>query len=146
LTKPNKNKQDIGSQFEQVFSDKYNVDKVKASGALPFWKLDADAGRILFSLKATSNESFRVTKKDLDEANNAIIGPGGVGGDTIPGMAICLVENEQPTANDPMYAVVPMDDLVRLLEERAEVFRASKKRERFARASVPELLRKSQEE
>lgn len=132
----------IGTLFEELFAKLFGLKKVKASGALPFWKLDVEGKRILLSLKATEAKSFRVTKDDLDEALDAIYGPGGLGGDYVPGMAICLVQDGVPKASDPMFIMLEANDLVRLLQEEAEVFALDKESETIQIGETPGLLRK----
>ena len=141
---PPKNK--IGRLFEKVFNKKYQTDEIKNSGAGIWYKMDAENSRLLFSLKATKNESYRLTKGDLSELNLEARGPGGLGGNIIPAMAICFVEGDEPKSSDEIIVALPMDDLVALLTEQAKVFKPTKSDEKYERAKVPSLFRKIEEE
>ena len=130
--------QEEGRAFETRFSRKYGGQEVPRSGAGIYHKLDVRDNKFLWSLKYTSKESFSITQKIWDEVHNEVYGPGGLGLDYMPALA---VELEGET-----YAFMKMDDLVDLLETDVKVFKAEKKKETRARAAVPRLLRVEQTE
>lgn len=134
-------KNKIGREFEEVFADKYGVDKVKNSGAGLFFKMDAENAALLFSLKATANKSFSVKKDDLKEVFDAVKGPGGVGGDIIPAMCFTLLEEEKPTPSDSVFIMLDFNDLVRLLTEDRKIFKEDKVSAKYREADTPSLLR-----
>lgn len=136
------NKQLIGGLFEKMFAKLFGAKEVPGSGNQPFRKLDTEQGSfILWSLKATHKKSFSVTKKDLEEAYEAVRGLGGVGSDTIAGLAICFVEGDEPKPTDKIVVVLDIHDYISQLKEKPEIFKASKSDEKYARAAVPQLLR-----
>lgn len=135
----------IGTQFEKLFAKLFGGKEVPGSGNQPFRKMDTEQGTfILWSLKATSQESFRITKKDLDEVYEAVRGLGGVGSGTVAGLAICFVEGDEPTSSDKIFAVLDMDDYVMQLKEKPEIFSPSKADIKYAKAKVPQLLRQAE--
>lgn len=137
-------KQLIGRLFESLFVKIFGGKEVPGSGNQAFRKLDTEQGSfILWSLKATKKKSFSLTKADLDEAYEAVRGLGGVGSETIAGLAICFVEGDEPKPTDKIFAVIDMHDYVSQLKEKPEVFKASKADEKYARADVPQLLRQA---
>jgi hypothetical protein len=134
-------KQEIGRLWETLFQKLYGGRKQPASGSTPYYKLDIEGDSLLWSLKATSNESFRITKSDLTEAYDAVKGPGGTGADIIPAMAICFVEGSEPKPSDTQIAILFLDDFVRLLKEHPELFELSKSEIKIATSKIPAILR-----
>lgn len=132
-----KTPQEEGIDFEGRFAKKFGGKLVPRSGAGIYHKLDVRDNKFLWSLKWTGKESFRITKAIWKEVNDEVYGPGGLGLDFMPGLAIEL-EGET-------YALLKMDDLVGLLESDVKVFSPTKKSELRARASVPRLLRLEEE-
>lgn len=134
----------IGGLFERLFAKLFGGTPVPGSGNGAFRKLDTEQGSfILWSLKATSKESFSLTKKDMQEVYEAIRGLGGVGGSTIGGLVICFVEGEEPSATDEMFAVINIHDFVSLLKEKPEIFQSSKADNKYATAAIPQLFRQN---
>ncbi len=132
---------DIGTKFEQLFKKLHNLKKVKASGALPFWKLDIEGQHILLELKATQKESYRLTKETLDKTSDAIYAPGGLGGDWIPAVVICLVEGDEPMPSDKRYFIFEEDDIIRAFKEDREFFVSSKAEQKYQTSQIPGLFR-----
>jgi len=130
--------QQEGVEFEKRFAAKFKGALVPRSGAGIYHKLDVRDSKFLWSLKYTSKKSFSITQKIWDEVHDEVYGPGGLGLDFMPGLAIEL-EGET-------YAFLKMDDLVDLLESDVKVFKADKKTEKRALAAVPRLLRTQQED
>lgn len=129
--------------FETLFAKKYKSKKVPGSGNQPFRKMDIEGNSLLWSLKATKNESFRITKKDLKEVYDAVKGSGGVGGTIIPGLAICFVEGDEPKPSDKIMAIIDMDDLVAISEQEIKLFELSKSKEKQSIAKIPSLFREN---
>ena len=131
----------IGRKFESLFAKLFGGTEVPGSGNQPFRKMDIEGDSLLWSLKATKKESFRLNKKDLKEVYEAVRGPGGVGGSVIPGLAICFVEGEEPSTKDEIFAVIPMNDLVALFEDEAKIFENTKPKEKLKKTEIPTLFR-----
>lgn len=131
----------IGTKFEKLFEKLHKLKKVRASGSLPFWKLDIEGQHILCELKATQNQSYRLSKDTLDKTSDAIYGPGGVGGDYIPAVVICLVEGDEPAITDKRYFVFEEDDIIRAFKEKKEFFPASKAEQKLQTSNIPGLFR-----
>ena len=131
----------IGRIFEELFVKRYSTNKVPRSGAGFVYKLDADNAKFLFSLKATKNKSFSVKKEDLEEVHEGVRGQGGIAADHIPMMIYSLVEGEEPSPSDKIYAVLEFDDLVQLLTEDGKVFESTKVDDKYATSKVPSILR-----
>lgn len=125
--------QEEGIAFEKRFAKKFGGEEVPRSGAGIYHKLDVRDNKFLWSLKWTGNKSFSITSKIWKEVHDEVYGPGGLGLDFMPGLAIEL-EGET-------YAFLKMDDLVDLLESDVKVFSPTKKSELRAKAAVPRLLR-----
>jgi len=136
------NKQLIGTLFERLFSKLFGAKEVPGSGNQPFRKMDTESGAfILWSLKATNKKSFSITRKDLDEVYEAVRGLGGVGSDTVAGLAICFVEGDEPKPTDKIVAVIDIHDYVAQLEQKPEIFKPDKSTSKYARAAIPQLFR-----
>lgn len=87
--------QEAGRAYELLFAESIGATPVHNSGA-GFSKLDARGGSILWSVKwAGRHKSFRVEESHFAEADRAINGPGGIGGDTIPGLAFTTENGEE---------------------------------------------------
>ena len=134
----------IGTKFEELFRTLHNLKKVRASGSLPFWKLDIEGQHILCELKATQNKSYRLTKDTLDKTSDAIYGPGGVGGDHIPALVVCFVDGDEPAASDKRYFIFEEDDIIRAFKEEREFFPASKADIKYQQSEIPGLFRDTQ--
>lgn len=138
MKKDNKNTpQQEGIAFEKRFSKKYESDRVPGSGNGVFYKMDSKNSKFLWSLKYTSKKSYSFKKEDFEEVKNEVYGPGGIGLEYVPAMAIEL-EGEA-------YCLLLMDDLVKLLEENIKVYNTNKAKEKRERAKTPRLLRDTKE-
>lgn len=79
--------QQMGRAWEPEFARSVGGVLVPRSGA-GFAKLDVRGNTLLWSLKwSGNNKSFRVTDDMMREAIAAIYGPGGIGGNAVPGIA-----------------------------------------------------------
>ncbi len=101
--------QEAGREYEVMFAESIGAQQVHNSGA-GFSKLDARGSSILWSVKWSGrHKSFRVEDAHFAEADMAINGPGGIGGDYIPGLAFA-------TENDE-YVTLRRADMMMLLHE-----------------------------
>lgn len=134
------NKSRIGRLFEKFFANKYRLKQVQNSGAGAFFKMDVEGNLILYSLKATAADSFRVTKKDLDEVIDSTIGPGGTG--AIPALVFTYgLTDEEMKPTDPVLVTMQFDDLVALLSENAKAFKATPDDVKLVESEVPSLFK-----
>lgn len=132
--RPDDSSQQRGRAWERFWAKLFGVEPQRGSGNQWFAKLDVGDGSILWSLKYTDAESFRLSKDIMREAESAVSGLGGVGGSTIPGAAISLSGNA--------YVVLGADDFLRLLAaEGAQYIVPSKADQKRSRAAVPGILR-----
>lgn len=99
--------QDLGRRYEKDFADRYGAKQTAGSGATPRYKLDVDHVSVLWSLKHTEAESFRLTAKDLLDAFAGAEGPGSRM--VLPAMAVNV-----PAIREEV-AVVRVRDLLALL-------------------------------
>lgn len=117
--------QQQGRDYETELAARFDGVAQPASGATPRWKLDLKLGSLLFSVKHTEHESYRLTAKDLNEALAGAQGPGGRG--EIPAMAIRM----QGFPDDVF--VLRGSDLRAILENETEVsFTPSKRSQKLA--------------
>lgn len=105
--------QQEGRAWEPVFARSIGAELIKMSGA-GFSKLDVRGKLVLWSLKwAGRARSFVFKDEYMDEALAAIHGPGGVGGETIPGVAFKTEGDE--------YVIFRKDDAIYLMSERVGI-------------------------
>ena len=104
--------QEAGREYEVLFAESIGATPVHNSGA-GFSKLDARGvgGSILWSVKwAGRHKSFRVEEAHFAEADAAINGPGGIGGEVIPGLAFTTESGEE-------FVTLRKADMMMLLHE-----------------------------
>jgi hypothetical protein len=90
--------------------------------------------RFLFSLKDTASESFRISEALMKEAERAVTGQGGTGGETIPALAMAVAGN--------VYVTLRGEDFLRLIQsEQARYITPSRGDQKRNRAKIPEILR-----
>ena len=130
--------QQEGRNFEDRFTKKFQSDKVPGSGNGIYFKMDAKNSKFLWSLKHTSKKSFSFKKEDFDEVKAEVYGPGGIGIDYIPAMAI-EIEGE-------VYSLLLMNDLVKLIEQDIKVYTPNKAKQKREKAKTPRLLREEEKE
>lgn len=136
--RPGETPQKAGRRFEAFWASLFGVKPIKGSGSLWYAKLDvADGGSILWSCKHTDNQSFRISRELMAEAQQAILGQGGVGGDTIPGIATSV--------DGEVYVTLRADDFLRIFQEDSKWIPQSKGEEKRARSRIPSLLRDQEE-
>lgn len=129
-----KTPQQNGRLFERYWANLFGVEPIRGSGNQWTSKMDVIDGAILWSLKHTQHDSFRVTKELMREVERAINGPGGIGGNTIPGIAVSL-------SGEP-FVTLRAEDFLRLLEGDASKYLAPSKGEaKRSRSKVPQIMR-----
>lgn len=134
--RPGTTPQEAGFDFEEHFAKLFGVEPTLGSGNQWFAPLDVGDVQFLFSCKWTGAESFRMSRALMVEVQKAINGPGGRGGDTIPGVATHLDESGET------LVTLRAEDLLRLLQTGDYKYVVpSKGEQKRARASVPALLR-----
>lgn len=132
--RPGESSQKHGTRFEKFWAGVFGVKPTRGSGNQWFAKLDVADGSILWSCKHTDKPTFTLTKLLMREVEQAINGPGGVGGSTLPGLAISL--DEEP------FVILRAEDFVRLLQSPAANYIVpSKGAQKRARGKTPALLR-----
>lgn len=138
--RPGESAQRTGYRFERYFASLFGAKPTKGSGSHWTAKMDVADGTILWNLRHTDAASFRVTKDLMSETVAAINGPGGVGGDTIPGIAIS-VQGE-------IYTILRAEDFVSLLtsDEGVKYIRPSKAEAKRRRATIPNIFKTIEED
>lgn len=131
--RPGESSQAHGSRWERAWAKMFGVDPQKGSGSLWYAKLDVADGSILWSLKHTDAASFRVTTDLMHEVQSAISGSGGVGGDTIPGLAISV-------QGEP-FVVLRAGDFMRMVTQDVKHVAPPADEVKRRRAAVPALMR-----
>lgn len=132
--RPGDSAQKTGYRFEKWWARIFGVEPTRGSGNQWYAKLDVADGSILWSLKSTDAESFRLTKALMREVQDAITGPGGIGGDVIPGIAVAV--DQEP------YVVLRAEDFMRLAQsDEIKYMRPTKANQKRARAKMTALER-----
>lgn len=135
--RPGETPQKAGRRFEAFWAKLFGVKPVKGSGSLWYAKLDVADASIMWSCKHTDDKSFRVSQELMREAEEAVLGQGGVGGDTIPGLAVSV--------SGDVYVTLRAEDFLRLFQTEGKWIPMSKGEEKRARARTPSLLREEGE-
>ena len=127
--------QQKGRDFEAEFAREMGLEKVVASGALWFSKLDVKGSGARWSLKFTEGEKFTIDRELLSEA---IIATEGVGGDGSTPLWAIRIEGL-----DADLVLIRKEDFKRMQAGDLSVLPPSDRpsRLRRARAAVPSLLR-----
>lgn len=126
--------QRTGYRFEKYFARLLGSQPIRGSGSQWTAKLDIRDGAVLWSLKHTDADSFRLSNDLMQEAVRAIYAPGGTGGDLIPGIALSI--------NGEIYTVLRGDDFLRLMTSEAPVYIPQTKGDaKRSRARVPNLFK-----
>ena len=133
--KEQKTPQDRGRAFEAEWAAKVGAKPQKGSGNYYLWRLDVEnRGRYLWSCKHTDGKSYRLRIEDIDEVIEAVEGPGGVGGETIPAMAISI--------GGRVFCLTRAEDFIEEHTQEAEAFiKPDKSAERRQLRKTPGLLR-----
>ncbi len=138
--RPGEKPQKTGRRFETFWASLFGVKPVKGSGSLWYAKLDvADGGSIMWSCKHTDDKSFRLSKELMREAQDAVLGQGGVGGETIPGLAVSV--------DGEVFVTLRAEDFLSLFQkgDNGKWIPKSKGEEKRARSKIPSILRDKEE-
>lgn len=128
-----------GYAFEEQWAAIFGTKPTKGSGALWWLKMDVGTSHVLFSCKHTDHQSFRVTKDLFRELIDAISGPGGIGSESEPALAISV--------DGEIFVVQRADDWVRgRTEDGMGFIRPDKGTEKRRRAKLPAMLRDAEAE
>lgn len=128
--------QERGREFEKQWAKRIGARPQKGSGNHWLWRLDAEnRGRYLWSCKHTDKESIAVRLEDFREVEYAVEGPGGIGGDTQPIMALSI--------NGEQFVLQRADDWIAEHTEEAQVefIKPDKHTERLAKRNTSPLFR-----
>jgi hypothetical protein len=126
--------QQKGRQWEDEWTGQTEGSQQINSGAVWFSKMDVSDRAFLWSCKYTDKKSFSIKASDIDEVVYAVEGPGGVGIDTMPGMAIRIAD-----ACD--LVVLRKEDFLRLIQTEVKYVEPSKQDAKRAKSKIPQLLR-----
>lgn len=130
---PRSKEQQEGIDYEIRMGKRIGADVQVGSGNMWFAKLDLAGRGMLWSLKWTSKESFRLTKKVLGEAIREALKDG-----SVPGLMIEVAGES--------FTVLRTNDFIMLMEEESKVVEEDKGARRRRRAALPSLLRDREEE
>jgi hypothetical protein len=125
----------IGTEFENDLASELGLQRVPGSGNQWHAKLDVKGRGTRWSLKATSDDGFRVSHSMIMEAIFATEGIGGTG--EIPVWAIRL-----GTGDD--FIIMRKQDWIRFMKDEGFSIPKSKSEERRQRAATPQLLREEE--
>lgn len=136
---PDRDAIEAGGEWEVAFAARIGGKPQPGSGNQFFARLDVAGRSLLASLKRTRirngqpARSFSLTKGMIEEMRDAVLGPGGVGADTLMFMAIDIDGYE--------VAVLELQDLLSLITEPRKLIVESKNEAKRARAKVPYHMR-----
>lgn len=128
--------QERGRDFEREWAKRVGARQHKGSGNYYLQPLDAsNRARYLWSCKHTDNEVIRITLDDIREVVRAVDGPGGLGGETQPVMALSI--------NGEQFVLQRANEWLDEHTEDAKVefIKPDKQTERLARRNVSPLFR-----
>lgn len=129
---------DEGGAFEKRFAETIGGSIVPYSGQGKWAKMDVNGAQILFSCKWTGSETRTLKPSEFDEVLRAVRGPGGVGGDILPGMAIGV--------RDRSFVLMDSHDFAELVVNREPMtVTMSKAESRRAHAGETPLQRRMRE-
>jgi hypothetical protein len=131
--RPGESPQKSGRRFERFWAAIFGTEPQKGSGNQWFCKLDVADGSITWSLKWTGDESIRITKDMLREADRAVYENGD---NSIPGIAVSIDNGAE------VIVAMRASDFIRMMSTSAAKYIVPSKAEaKRQRASVPNLLR-----
>jgi len=100
-----------GREYEAELARRLGLNSVPGSGNTPWLKLDlGDAGNVLLSVKWTGKSTFPLSRALFEEIEEAILAPGGVGGDVIGGLIVGVGGRD--------IVCLDVNDLARILKEK----------------------------
>lgn len=122
-----------GLQFEKEFAKRLGASLQPGSGNKWYAKLDVNGKSFLWSCKQTSKETFAISRSIMHEAIRGVIGPGGKGGDSYPGLAVRIVDED--------YIVMRASDFYDIVSSGVEIIPPTKRSEKMTRGNVPTFKR-----
>lgn len=122
-----------GYEFEEEIAAELGGSLVPNSGQGRWAKMDARGLNIVLSCKWTKHNSRSITPVEFAEVERAVRGPGGYGGDTLPGMAIGM-DGFSVICMEPHY-------FMEFVQREAPTVQASKAEARRMHANDTPLLR-----
>lgn len=125
--------QNKGREWESIWATKISGNSVPGSGNKFYNLLDVRGKRITWSCKWTESPSIVLYRSTLSEAIDSVDGPGGMGTNRMPGLAIRLEGYED-------FVILRADDFLELMTEKP-IIPADKAAIRRAAARIPELLK-----
>jgi hypothetical protein len=136
--RPGESPQQQGRTFEKFWARVFGVQPTKGSGNQWFAKMDVSDGAVMWSCKHTGADSAPISKALFREVEEAITGPGGVGGEIIPGLATSL--------SGEVFVTLRAEDFLRIIgSDQARYLVPSKAEQKRARSRVPSLLREDED-
>ena len=123
-----------GYDFERFWASIFGVKPQPGSGSQWFARMDVATTPILFSCKHTDAESLRVTRGMMKEVQDAISGPGGIGGDAIGAIATNVAGEALVTFRAEDFLRLAQSDEIKFVTP-------SHGQAKRARAKIPALLR-----
>jgi hypothetical protein len=123
-----------GLAFEQDFARRLGAKLQPGSGNQWHAKLDVKGRSFLWSLKSTVKGSFRLTTDMLAETIHAVDGPGGKGGNTLPGMAIRIADED--------FVVLRASDFIQIVQDEVKIAPADKRTAKIEAGKVSTFDRK----
>jgi hypothetical protein len=138
--RPGESAQKGGFRFETFWAKIFGVEPTRGSGSQWFAKMDVGDGSVLWSLKHSARDLLRFGRYRMTdlmkECESAINGPGGVGGSTVPGVAI----HEQETGET--FVCFRAADFQRMAQTGEYAYIVpSKGEQKRIRSRLPALLR-----
>lgn len=132
--------QQRGRDYEEEVAKSLGGEPTKGSGNVWHTKLDFQNVSLVISCKYTEAESLRLTQDSLDEVIQAVDGPGGRGGDVVPGLATRV---GGPDGTD--FITLRAVDLIRLLREDAKAIPTTRAGDiRRQQSHIPVLFRSTE--
>lgn len=130
---------EIGAAFEKRLAEAVGGRIQPGSGSKWFARLDVRDRVILWSAKATTKDRFSLHAELMEEACDAVLGPGGVG-EGIGALAVSL--KETGTSADEELVVMRLNDFLALMRE-PPIYQPTKLEIRDVRARTPQLFREA---
>ena len=126
--------QERGGKFEKFWASLFGKQPQPGSGNQWWARMDVATTPILFSCKHTDAQSLRVTREMMREVQEAITGPGGIGGDAIGAIAT--------NVGGEALVTFRAEDFLRLAQsDEIKYVVPSHGQQKRARAKIPALLR-----
>ena len=131
--------QQRGAKFERFWAKLFGKQPQPGSGNQWWARMDVDTTPILFSCKHTDAQHLKVTPGMMKEVQEAISGPGGIGGSAIGAIAT--------NVGGEALVTFRAEDFLRLAQsDEIKYVTPSHGAQKRARAKIPALLRAEDEQ